>query len=97
MDAVFATYSITDQRKEVISFAGPYYSSRQAVLVKKGNSDITGVDSLKGKTVATQSGSTGPDILAEYAPEAVIQEFTNDLEARTAAYYAGHRKEISLL
>ena len=84
VDAVFATYSITDQRKEVISFAGPYYSSRQAVLVKKGNSDITGVDSLKGKTVATQSGSTGPDILAEYAPEAVVQEFTNDLEARTA-------------
>jgi glutamate transport system substrate-binding protein len=84
VDAVFATYSITDSRKEVISFAGPYYTSRQAVLVKAGNTDITGVDSLAGKTVATQSGSTGPDILAEYAPDAVIQEFENDQEARTA-------------
>ena len=84
VDAVFATYSITDARKEVISFAGPYYTSKQAVLVKAGNTDITGVDDLVGKIVATQSGSTGPDILAEYAPEATVQEFANDQEARTA-------------
>ena len=34
VDTVFATYSITDARKEVISFAGPYYVSQQAVLEK---------------------------------------------------------------
>jgi glutamate transport system substrate-binding protein len=84
VDAVFATYSITDARKEVISFAGPYYTSQQAVLVKAGNEEITGVDDLAGKIVATQSGSTGPDILAEYAPDAEVQEFETDLEARTA-------------
>lgn len=84
VDAVFATYSITPSRQEVISFAGPYYTSRQAVLVKAGNTEVTGVDSLAGKTVATQSGSTGPDILAEFAPEAVVQEFANDQEARLA-------------
>lgn len=84
VDAVFATYSITDSRKEVISFAGPYYTSKQAVLVKAGNEEIIGVDSLADKIVATQSGSTGPDILAEYAPDATVQEFANDLEARTA-------------
>lgn len=84
VDAVFATYSITDSRKEVISFAGPYYTSKQAVLVKAGNEEIAGVDDLAGKIVATQSGSTGPDILAEYAPEATVQEFATDIEARTA-------------
>jgi glutamate transport system substrate-binding protein len=84
VDVVFATYSITDARKEVISFAGPYYTSQQAILVKAGNEDITGVDDLADKLVATQSGSTGPDILAEYAPDAEVQEFETDLEARTA-------------
>lgn len=84
VDAVFATYSITPARQEVISFAGPYYTSRQAVLVKAGNTEITGIDSLAGKNVATQAGSTGPEILAEFAPEAVVQEFDNDIEARTA-------------
>lgn len=83
-DAVFATYSITDKRKELISFAGPYYTSRQAVLVKADNAEITGVDSLAGKVVATQAGSTGPSILEEYAPEATVEEFSSDIEARTA-------------
>lgn len=84
VDAVFATYSITPARQELISFAGPYYTSKQAVLVKAGNTEIIGIESLAGKTVATQAGSTGPAILAEYAPEAVVQEFANDIEARTA-------------
>lgn len=84
VDIVFATYSITPARQEVISFAGPYYTSQQAVLIKAGNDEITGIDSLAGKAVATQAGSTGPDILAEFAPEATVQEFANDIEARTA-------------
>ena len=84
VDAVFATYSITPSRQEVISFAGPYYTSRQAILIKAGNTEITGLESLAGKTVATQAGSTGPAILAEYAPEADVQEFEDDIQARTA-------------
>ena len=84
VDAVFATYSITPSRQEVISFAGPYYTSRQAILIKAGNTEITGLESLAGKTVATQAGSTGPAILAEYAPKADVQEFEDDIQARTA-------------
>lgn len=84
VDAVFATYSITEPRKELISFAGPYYTSKQAILVKAGSDEIGGVDDLAGKIVATQSGSTGPAILEEYAPEAIVQEFGTDQEARTA-------------
>ena len=84
VDAVFATYSITPSRQEVISFAGPYYTSRQAILIKAGNAEITGLEALAGKIVATQAGSTGPAILAEYAPEADVQEFEDDIQARTA-------------
>ena len=68
----------------MISFAGPYYTSQQAVLVKAGNTEIIGVDSLADRIVATQSGSTGPSILAVYAPDAVVQEFEDDIQARTA-------------
>ncbi len=84
VDAVFATYSITPKRAEVISFAGPYYTSRQAVLVKANNTEISGVDALAGKKVATQSGSTGPEILAQFAKDAEVMEFANDQEARAA-------------
>lgn len=84
VDAVFATYSINDDRKKVISFAGPYYTTQQSILVMADNSDINSVDDLAGKNVAAQSSSTGPSILEEFAPEAVIQEFATDEEARSA-------------
>ncbi len=84
VDAVFATYSITEDRKKLISFAGPYYTSQQSVLVLKDNDDITGVDDLAGKSVAVQSGSTGPSIMEELVPDAKLQEFKTDEEARSA-------------
>ena len=84
VDVVFATYSITDARKELISFAGPYYSTQQSILVMAENEDIDGLDDLAGRNVAAQSGSTGPSILEEYAPDASVQEFATDEEARSA-------------
>lgn len=84
VDVVFATYSINDDRKKVISFAGPYYTTQQSILVMADNADINSVEDLAGKNVAAQSGSTGPSILEEYAPDANVQEFKTDEEARTA-------------
>ncbi len=84
VDAVFATYSITPSRCELISFAGPYYTSQQAILVMADNTDINSVEDLAGKNVAVQSGSTGPEIVEEYAPEAIQQAFATDEEARAA-------------
>ena len=84
VDVVFATYSITDARKELISFAGPYYSTQQSILVMAENEDVNGLEDLAGRNVAAQSGSTGPSILEEYAPDASVQEFATDEEARSA-------------
>ena len=84
VDVVFATYSINDDRKKIISFAGPYYTTQQSILVMADNDSINSLDDLAGKNVAAQSGSTGPGILEEYAPDAIIQEFKTDEEARTA-------------
>ena len=84
VDAVFATYSITPERQEVISFAGPYFTAHQGILVKADNTDINGVDDLAGKTVGVQEGSTGRALLEEYAPEAEVQELGTDEELRRA-------------
>lgn len=82
VDAVFATYSILPSRQEVISFAGPYFTSNQGILVAAGNEDIKGLDDLAGKIVVTQQGSSGPAILEEYAPEAEVLEEIDDETAR---------------
>ena len=84
LDVVAATYTITDERKKLVSFAGPYYYTQQAILVLADNDDIKGVDDLADKNVAVQSGSNGPAILEEFAPKASQQEFKTDEEARQA-------------
>ncbi len=81
VDMVFATYSITPGRAEKIAFAGPYYTSQAGVLVKSNNKSIQSYNDLAGKKVATQAGSTGPAILAQFAPKAVVQEFQTHQEA----------------
>ncbi len=83
VDAVFATYTINDERKKLISFAGPYYVGHQGILVKAGNTDIKSVEDLAGKIVGVQEGSNGRAIVEEYAPDvAEIQELGTDEELR---------------
>lgn len=81
VDLVVATYSITPARAEKISFAGPYYTSQAGVLVKANNKSIQSYNDLAGKKVATQAGSTGPAILAQFAPKSTVQEFQTHQEA----------------
>ena len=104
VDLVLATYSITPARAEKISFAGPYYTSQAGVLVKSNNTTIHSTNDLAGKKVATQAGSTGPAILAQFAPKAVVQEFQTHQEAldglrqgRVDAYVTDHTLLLNAL
>ena len=59
VDFIAATYSITDARKEKVSFAGPYLITGQSLLVRADNTDITGEASLENnKILCSVSGST---------------------------------------
>lgn len=104
VDLVLATYSITPARAEKVAFAGPYFTSQAGVLVKANNNAIRSHNDLAGKKVATQAGSTGPAILAQYAPKAVVQEFQTHQEAldalrqrRVDAYVTDHTLLLNAL
>lgn len=84
VDTVIATYSITPARAERIAFAGPYYSSQAAILVKKDNTDITSIADLDGKTVATQANSTGVALLESEAPGATVLALPDNAQALAA-------------
>ncbi|PXX54615.1 amino acid ABC transporter substrate-binding protein (PAAT family) [Nocardia tenerifensis] len=58
VDMIVASYSINDNRKQKVDFAGPYYVAGQSFLVRADNTDISGPESLKGKKVCSVKGST---------------------------------------
>ena len=66
VDAVFATYTITDERKKLVSFAGPYYYTQQAILVLADNDDIKSFEDLAGKTTANSLASTYMELAESY-------------------------------
>ena len=75
VDLVIATYTINDKRKEVVSFAGPYYEAGQDLLVLAGNPNkITGPADLTGKPVCTVSGSTSEKNIAAYTTNVIATD-----------------------
>ncbi|MET0714748.1 MAG: glutamate ABC transporter substrate-binding protein [Mycetocola sp.] len=81
VDVVIATYTINDKRKEVISFAGPYYMAGQSILVLADNDDIKSEKDLVGQPVCSVTGSTPAAKLAEIGAEPVLTDtYSNCLE-----------------
>ena len=84
VDMVVATYSITDARKEKISFAGPYFIAGQDLLVRADDTSITGPDTLDGKKLCSVTGSTSAQKVKDTVPGVNLQEFATYSECVAA-------------
>ncbi|MFE9771570.1 glutamate ABC transporter substrate-binding protein [Streptomyces sp. NPDC005931] len=71
---IAATYSITDERKQKVDFAGPYLLAHQDLLVKK-DSDITEATDLNDKKLCSVTGSTSAqNVKNDFAPKAQLTQ-----------------------
>ncbi len=84
VDLVFATYSITDKRKEKVSFGGPYFVAGQDLLVRADDSSITGPDTLDGKKLCSVTGSTSAQNVKDDVPGVQLQELSGYSECLPA-------------
>ncbi|RHW40117.1 amino acid ABC transporter substrate-binding protein [Lysinibacillus yapensis] len=84
IDAIIATMTITEERKQEVDFSDVYFEAGQALLVKKG-SPIQSIEDITADTkVLAVKGSTSAINIREKAPEAQVLEFENYAEAFTA-------------
>jgi glutamate transport system substrate-binding protein len=75
-DLVFSTYTITESRKQVIDFAGPYFLAHQDLLVRRNETEITGPDTLDGKDLCSVPGTTSAEnVLKFYRGRIQLKEF----------------------
>ncbi len=72
IDYYVGTYTINDNRKKQVGFAGPYFMAGQSLLVRKGETDIEGPEDLDGKKVCSAAGSTPYQRLQKEFPRAVL-------------------------
>jgi len=77
-DVAAAGMTIKPERAAVIDFSVPYFNATQALLIKAGTG-YSSLESLKGKKLGVQSGTTGKDFVVSKNPAGVALTEFEDL------------------
>jgi len=78
LDAGIAGITIKPERAKVVDFSDPYYNAGLLLLVKATTKDITKVEDLEGKVVATKLGTTSEDFLKKNAKAKEVKLYPNN-------------------
>lgn len=78
-DIAIAGMTITEDRMKSIDFTDPYYEAGLILAVTDDNDEITSIDDVDGKVVATRTGSTSEKYLKDET-EAKIEAFPQIIE-----------------
>ena len=74
VDLIAETMTDTQSRRDSVEFSLTYFVTGAQFLVKKG-SPIKGIQTIAGRRIAAQQGSTNARIVRERAPTAKLLEF----------------------
>jgi lysine-arginine-ornithine-binding protein len=80
-DAIVASMSITDERKEVVDFTNKYYNTPARFVARKGaNFDIS-PEGLAGKVVGVQRATIHENFLRDIFPKVEVRAYATQDEA----------------
>ncbi|GAA0395362.1 ABC transporter substrate-binding protein [Cocleimonas flava] len=81
-DAIVASMSITEERKEKVDFTNHYYKSPARFIHKKGADHVISAEGLKGKSVGVQRGTVSDKFITGTFGEGVdIKRYGTQEEA----------------
>lgn len=79
-DVSIGSMTVTAERKKELDFTDPYYYASAQTFVKKGGTQITGIDDLAGKKVGVGAATTYYDYLKENS-DAIVKTYDTDATA----------------
>ncbi|WP_239094561.1 glutamate ABC transporter substrate-binding protein [Planotetraspora silvatica] len=85
VDIIFASYSITDSRKQKVTFGGPYIVAHQDVMVRGDDAAIAKPTDLAGKRICQAAGSNSYKRITDPPPDG---ELNLDAQLVGAANYS---------
>ncbi|USX48155.1 glutamate ABC transporter substrate-binding protein [Lentzea sp. HUAS12] len=85
-DMVVSTYSITDKRKQIVDFVGPYFVAGQDLLVRMNENRIDGPKSLNSSLrLCSTAGSTSAEYVRDqFAKDVKMVEYAKFSDCVTA-------------
>ena len=78
-DAIIGSMTVTDERKKAVDFTDPYYRSGSEIFVAEDNSNIKGVQDLKGKKIGVMKASNYKALALTLTDK--IVEYDSDITA----------------
>ena len=79
VDIIFANFTVTPERKEVVDFAKPYLKVGLGVVSPKAH-PITNLAQLKDKTLLVNKGTTADAFFSKQHPEIKLQKYEQNTE-----------------
>lgn len=79
VDIIFANFTVTPERKEVVDFAQPYLKVALGV-VSPSSHVITDIAQLKGQTLLVNKGTTADSFFTKQHPEIKLQKYEQNTE-----------------
>jgi polar amino acid transport system substrate-binding protein len=83
VDMVFASFSVTPERKEVVDFAEPYLKASLGIASPKKN-PINSVADLENKTLIVNKGSSSDSYFTKNYPKVKLLKFEQNTDAFNA-------------
>ncbi|QEA40473.1 amino acid ABC transporter substrate-binding protein [Pistricoccus aurantiacus] len=86
IDTIANQITITPEREAKYQFSEPYVYDGAQVVTQRGNDEVSGIEDLRGKTVAVNLGSNYEQLLRElpYADQIDIRTYESNIEQDTA-------------
>ncbi len=79
-DVVFATFTVTPERKEVVDFAEPYLKGAFGIVSPKAK-PITDIAQLEGKTLIVNKGTSSDTYFTKHYPKVNLLKFERNSDA----------------
>ena len=80
-DAIIASMSITEERKQRVDFSEPHYNSPAKFIARKGSGLTDTPEGLKGKVVGVQRGTIHQDFMEAVFPDVELKLYGTQDEA----------------
>lgn len=84
INMIISAVTITGERKKTYDFSEPYLNAGQVIITKKTNKIIKGVADLKGKRIATQTGTTNEQEALKHTLDRLVIRYPDFVHATNA-------------